>query len=267
MHHRQVVALEIVVDVHLPVAGDVPLLPRHVAHLLAAEGRDAGRHVLEHVEQRRRLAVEVGEDERAPRGDLHRYEMHLRGVEPLDTLHLRRADQGAVETVGPAVVAALQGVALPASLGDGAGAVQAHVVECAQRVVIAEHDDGIVADGGGEVLAVLRHLLAATDELPGVREDPLALQLQIHRIVVEPRRDGGGARDVRIEREDEGHAPSYARRVDPQPAHRRPRGGAKARDERPRGRLPGVEAGPPSPPQGSATNCPRKARASSVSVR
>ena len=60
MDVRDVVALEVVVDVDLPVAGDLPLLAHHVAHLLAAEGRDARGHVLEHLEQIVALAGGVG---------------------------------------------------------------------------------------------------------------------------------------------------------------------------------------------------------------
>src|SRR3954471_15059835 len=83
--------------------------------------------------------------------------------------------------------------------------MQADVVEAAERVVIAQDDDGIVADGGGEEAAVLAHLLRASDELPRVREDAFPLELEIDGIVVEPRRNRGRALDVRIEGEDERH--------------------------------------------------------------
>lgn len=82
--------------------------------------------------------------------------------------------------------------------------MQADVVEAAQGVVVAKDDDGVVLHRGSEELSVLAHLLRAPDELPGVREDALALELEVDGIIVEPRRDGGGALDVRVEGEDEG---------------------------------------------------------------
>ena len=53
--------------------------------------------------------------------------------------------------------------------------------------------------------AVFRYLIESPDQLPGAGEDPLAFQFEIDRIVVESGRDGRGARDVGVEREDEGH--------------------------------------------------------------
>ena len=177
--------------------------------------------------------------------------MHLGRLEPLDALHLRRADQGAVECVGPAVILALERVALAAALRHRTGPMEADVVEGAQRVVIAQHHERIVADRGSEELAVLLHLIDAPYELPGVREDPLALQLEVDGIVVQSRRNRRGAFDVRIERKDEGHEGRYVARMPDGVEARWPDGSGH--------RVSAV--------QGSVTNCPRKARASSVSVR
>ena len=137
VHHGDVIALEVVVDVDLPVAGDLPLLAHHVAHRLAAKGREARGQIFEDFGERRRLAVHVHEDERPPRRHLHRHEAHRLRVEALHSLHLGRAAQCAVEGVGPAVVAALQRVASPAPRRDGTRAMQTHIVEAAQRLAVA----------------------------------------------------------------------------------------------------------------------------------
>src|SRR6476661_7091865 len=82
--------------------------------------------------------------------------------------------------------------------------MQADIVAAAQGVLVAQDDDGIVADRGGEEATVPAHLLGTSDELPRMREHALTLELEIDGIIVEPRRDGGRALDVRIEGEDEG---------------------------------------------------------------
>ena len=64
------------------------------------------------------------------------------------------------------MIAALQRVAAAAPLRDRAGAMQADVVKPAQVVAIAQDDDRIVTDLGGEEVAVFGDLLGASDQLP-----------------------------------------------------------------------------------------------------
>ena len=205
MHHRQVIPLEVVVDVHLPVARDVPAFGRDVVHLFAAERRDASRNVFQRVEQCRRLAIHIREKQRPPLRDLDGHQLHLVDREIGDTFHLRRLEQRTVETVRPAVIATLQRVALAASVSDRTRTMQTHVVKATQCVTVAQDHDRIVSHFGSDERAVLRDLIEPAHQLPRAGEDALAFQFQIHRIIVEPGRDGRGARDVGIEREDEGH--------------------------------------------------------------
>ena len=83
--------------------------------------------------------------------------------------------------------------------------MEAHVVEAAQAIRIAEDDDGVVADLCGDEVTVRGELVAPPHELPRVREDPLSLELEIDGIVVETRGNCRGALDVRVERKDERH--------------------------------------------------------------
>src|SRR5437867_3679634 len=103
------------------------------------------------------------------------------------------------------MVLALQRLSLAAAVGDRSGAVEADVVEAAQRLTVAEDDDRVVPDFGREVLSPFCYLLHTADELPRSREDPLALELEVHRIVVEPRRNRRGTRNIGVEGEDERH--------------------------------------------------------------
>jgi hypothetical protein len=52
---------------------------------------------------------------------------------------------------------------------------------------------------------VLRNLIESANLLPAVGADPLALEFEVDGIVVEPGRDGGGACDIGIEWEGQGH--------------------------------------------------------------
>ena len=96
-------------------------------------------------------------------------------------------------------------LALAATVGDRTGAVQANVMKSAQCAAVAQYDDALARDVGGEELALLRDLVAAPDELPRAREDAVALELEVDGIRVQPRRDRRRASDVRIEGKVDGH--------------------------------------------------------------
>ena len=157
---RDVVALEIVVDVDLPVRlqGVVAALERH--QLGEAEpGRfDLGGDLAQEVGERRRAGVEIHERHRPELFDARLAQPHLLRPEALDALHLARPEQTAIEPVGPTVVAALQRGRVAAALDDPAGAMRADVPERAQRAV---------ATAGGEQ-RIAGHL--AGHEVAGVGE-------------------------------------------------------------------------------------------------
>ncbi len=256
MHHRQVVSLEVVVDVHLPVAVDQPGLGRHVAHPLGCQRRGPLGDGVEEVRQRGRLEVEVGEDERPPGGHLHRHQPHGLGVEALAPLHLGRAQQRSIQPVRPAVIAALQRLPLAAPLGHRAGPVQADVVESAQRVAIADHDDRLVTDLRREEAPGFGHVGRPPHQLPRAAEDLLVLQREEDRVGVAARRDRLGAADVGVEREDQRHGRDSRVEMGDSRSEGRDRGATSTRPSRIANL---VTVPPPAPPRSRRRRSPSSA--------
>src|SRR5690606_34071741 len=99
-------ALEVVVDVDLPVAGDL------VGHVLvvaevfqAASGADARLDACNQlVEGHGRAFVDAGEDQALPCAHRHFGQANGGDVEAFDALHSRRRLQLSVQAIGPAVV-------------------------------------------------------------------------------------------------------------------------------------------------------------------
>ena len=133
MDDRDVVPLEVVVDVDLPIAGELVLFAHDVAHRCTAKSRDAAGDVSEHILERRCGAVEIHEDERPPRRNGDGAKAHVGGRESFDAFHLRRAKQLALEAVGPSVVLALKRLSLATAVRDRARAVKTYVVKPTQR--------------------------------------------------------------------------------------------------------------------------------------
>ncbi|MCU0624707.1 MAG: hypothetical protein MUF53_12720, partial [Gemmatimonadaceae bacterium] len=150
--------------------------------------------------ERRRLEVERGEDERSPCRHLHRMQPEVGRPEVLGRLHLGSAEQLAGERVGPPVILALQRLAAAAAGRHRTGPVQAHVVVAAQAVRVAHEHHTLAGDLHDDIVARLRKLLGARHELPGAREDPLALELVVDGIDVEPRRNRRRLGQIGVER-------------------------------------------------------------------
>src|SRR5204863_7657142 len=106
VHLRQVVALEEIVDVDLPVAVEL------VAHALAEYQHRAGWQTFidtrdQPFERWRRL--QRGEHETVPLRDPRLRQPDCSGIEARRASHLRRTAQAAIERIGPSVVSAGQG--------------------------------------------------------------------------------------------------------------------------------------------------------------
>jgi hypothetical protein len=192
---RKVVALQVIVDVDLPVALDQVLTPldqAHVIHVVAGRSHLGGDGA-QHLQQRRRIGREADEDERAPSVDAHRHQAEVLLAEILRVLHLGAGTQGAVEAVGPAVIPALQRLAVPACEGHLPGPMAAHVVEPAELTIQAmRNHDRLVEDGGREEVPHSLQLVRARHQLPGRAEDPLLLPLEDRRVEVVAGRKGRG---------------------------------------------------------------------------
>src|SRR5215472_17712463 len=117
--------------------------------------------------------MEINEDEGFPGFDLHWNEAVVFSLEILHTVKFRHAFQGAVESVVPPVVRAVQDRRNPALFSDNLGGVMtADVVERAQRAVAsADGYDRFASYRRGHELARLFHLIDASDDLPCFAED------------------------------------------------------------------------------------------------
>ena len=123
------------------------------------------------------LEVDVHEDERPPRVHLDGEERVVVGVEAGLALGARRLEQAAVEPVRPRVVGTLQRLAVPGALHDDVAAMAADVDEALELALLVPDEDDRDGPGlGGEVVAGLAHLGRHAGVLPGVLEDPLALE-------------------------------------------------------------------------------------------
>ena len=158
MHQRNVVPLEEVVDVHLPVGLHRKFARRDVAHALQPERRAALAHAGKHLVERGRRGIERSEQQRTEAMHLHALQPDLRRIELLRAFHLHRAQELAAEIVGPAVIAAHQPLRLAAAVGDRTGAMAADVEEAADRAAVVREQQRLVAEPRREVVAGIRQL-------------------------------------------------------------------------------------------------------------
>ena len=166
MHVRQVVALEIVVHVDLPVAGHFvgDAAAKRVAGQARAQADVDSLRPRGEVHAR----IEGGEHQSLPLHHGHLGQADVLGTEPGRVGHVGRGAQTAVEAVVPAVVAAAQGArAAPVAQGQRSGAVAADVVQAAQDAVLAAHDQQRHAgDLTHQVVAGLGHAFGRAEQLP-----------------------------------------------------------------------------------------------------
>ena len=131
MHARQVVALEEIVDVDLPVAAD--LVADATLEAIAREVvRQPRIDAIDEVGERHRR-LQRREYQTLPLGHLRLRQSDGRDVKAGGIVHLRRAAQPSVERIGPAVVAAHQRPrAATIAFGERASAVATDIVQRAQ---------------------------------------------------------------------------------------------------------------------------------------
>src|SRR5690606_26852936 len=188
MHVRDVVALEEVVHVDLPVAGDVVggmavgAMAGEVA-CRAQAGVDASHQVLE---RHRRGLVHRREQQALPLAHRERGQADVVDPETLGRCHLRRGFQLSIERIGPAVVAATQRACrAPVAGGDRPRAMPADVVEGAHRAVGTPHRQhrqaGAVRD---DVVARVRQAGHVREQVPAAVEHAFAFQRHGPGIVV-----------------------------------------------------------------------------------
>ena len=172
MHVRQVVALEEVVDVDLPVARELVAVAAQVAHRGQVDRRDAFGDAGVDLVERRHVVAQRHEHQALPFVHAQRRQADVLDLEVAGVLHLRRAAQLAGEGVGPAVVLAVQRLgALAVAQRERPRAVAADIWKCAQHAVLPAHQqhrhagdllDHVVARLGQQ--ALVRHQLPAARE-------------------------------------------------------------------------------------------------------
>ena len=140
----------------------------------------------------------------------------VRLVEPRHLLHRGRADQPAVDRVGPRVVAALDRLPEMSRLlgAEPRAPVATDVEESVQDSrAVPEDDDRLAGDLPNDEVARLREARGAPHAVPAPREDPLAFLREDRLRHVPLARHRPSARLVAgrgaVER---GHTPSYRRR-------------------------------------------------------
>ena len=129
-------------------------------------------------------------------------------VEPFDFVHMRRADQAAIERVGPGVIGALNRFGQPARgrFAQPGTAVATHVVVRATLTgLIAQNDDALAGDFYQEVIARGRERRIAADADPVSTENPLLLVGEHFRRRVIAARESTGTLMVAFDGLQEGH--------------------------------------------------------------
>src|ERR1700676_1479787 len=190
MRDRNVVALEVVVDVNLPVAVQHVVAPLHAAKACKLESARLRRNRPENGRKRLRFQIKIDENELFPRLQPQRHHTHGAAVEELHDLHIGRANQPTIERVRPAVIAATENIFAAATLRDGPSAVAADVAEGSQRPFLVAPDQSRLAGhlrgkkrfrvGEGALHAVYfaASLAQRSNKLPGTAKNMFFLNLQ-----------------------------------------------------------------------------------------
>src|SRR5262249_5562348 len=108
MGDGNMVALEIVIDVDLPVARDEVIAPLRQMQAVELESAGLLRNLPEESPERFGIPVEIHEDELFPNFAAQRDHAHRGAIKELHAVHVRRAEKTPIEGVGPAMVLAAQ---------------------------------------------------------------------------------------------------------------------------------------------------------------
>ena len=181
-------ALGVILEDELPIGRDVVVDPARRLEAREVEAAEPADQRREGARERLRLAREIEKDESLPRLERHPVQRVVAFLEPSDLAHVRRADQLAVDGVGPGVVGALDrfGETPLGLLTQPRAAVAAHVVEGTRRAVPApDHYHAFARDRAEHIVAGLGDLGGPARADPAAREDALLLfRMDLPRRVV-----------------------------------------------------------------------------------
>src|SRR6266404_1881739 len=200
MHYGNVIAFEIIVDVDLPVAVNVPVFAGRELHRREIAVADRRRQVLERFGQRRAVRIEIHKHQRSPRLDSKLRQAVRFLAEALDSVKLRRAEQTSIKRIAPTVVTALKDSARAASCRNRTGAMPTDVRKCAQLFIFASYNEyGFIRDQSGEVVPGPRDLLGSPDKLPCAAKHFLLLNFEYLSVGIPTRRQGRRSRQALFE--------------------------------------------------------------------
>ena len=197
MHAGQVVTLEIVINISLPVALHVVSATLKQLHPGKTKTFGLRGKLSQALDQRLGSGIKIDEDQIEPFFGSHRSQRKLFGIESGLAFKFGGADERAVKPVGPTVIAATKQFSRTASLGGRSGAMAADVIETAQFALSPAHQQKRLAQNlGGEEVSGICQLIAMADHLPGPGEDSISLSREQQGIGVERRRNRPGAGNV-----------------------------------------------------------------------
>src|SRR5437762_11616075 len=119
MRYGNVVALEIIVDVNLPVAVDDVIAALREVQALELEAVGLLGDLPQVGGKRLGLKIEIDENELAPGFAAQRHHAHGVAVEEFNAIDVGRPDEAAVEGVGAVVVLEVRDIFAVAADGDG----------------------------------------------------------------------------------------------------------------------------------------------------
>ena len=200
MHRWAVQALAIVLDDDLPIGGHLARRGACNAEVAGAKALKCARVVVvggDVVLERAGLSPEIDKQRALPLGNGHAVKPVLGAVNLVGT-HVRRANQLAIESVGPGVVRTLDCALQRAGTGiaQQRAAMAADVVKGTQFAIMVTHDNDVLSgDVGCVVRAGLRDVLGPTNAGPRASEDAvdLALERGLRAVRVGGKRDVGTA--------------------------------------------------------------------------
>src|SRR6516164_2450139 len=152
MYDRDMVALEVIVDVHLPVAIDVIIVAFGEGQAFEWKSARKLRNIAKIIGKRKSAAIEIHKNELLPGFATHRNHTHGAAIEQFDAIDFGSADEAPIERVGPSVVSAIQHASATRTLGDRTGAMPTDVAECSKNAsFIADNHYGFAGNVGGEI--------------------------------------------------------------------------------------------------------------------
>ena len=201
MRRRQVITLQVIVDVDFPVAFDHVVPPEGVPQFVdrAAEVGDLAGNRPHHVGQRRGVPVHIDEHIRSPDFGLPLGQADRCAVPIGDALEFGGAVQPAVQRVRPAVIRALDH--RPGTLAGAQfrAAMAAHVGERAEDTVgRARHQHRLAGNLTGEPRSRPWRPSCQARRLPGAAEYAAPLGFQHFRAGVPTCRNCAGAGQIRL---------------------------------------------------------------------